>query len=78
MRLDELLVAPEPLPAEHAAVARRLRERTEELCERIRRGDADGGPWRAAVLAHLRQTVTEKLAVANPKLVDSQQSRVES
>jgi hypothetical protein len=71
VRLDELLAAPEPLPAQHTALARRLRERTEELCERIRRGDADGGPWRAAVLAHLRATVTEKLIVANPKLVQS-------
>ena len=77
-RLNELLPAPEPFPAERVAAARRLRERTEELCERIRRGDADSGPWRAAVLAHLRRTVMDKLVVANPKLVDSQHSTVES
>jgi uncharacterized protein DUF6285 len=70
-RLNALLGTLEPLPAEHAVVARRLRERTEELCERIRRGDADSGQWRAAVLAHLRRTVTDKLAVANPKFVQS-------
>lgn len=68
-RLDTLLEATEPLPAERTAVACRLRKRTEELCERIRRGDADSGPWRHAVLAHLRETVTNKLVVANPKFV---------
>lgn len=68
-RLDALMGSAEPRPDQRTAVARRLRERTEELCERIRRGDADGGAWRAAVLAHLRQTVTDKLAVANPKFL---------
>lgn len=70
-RLDALLGTAE-LPTEHRAVARRLHERTEELCDRIRRGDADSGPWRDTVLAHLRRTVRDKLVVANPRLVDSQ------
>jgi regulator of protease activity HflC (stomatin/prohibitin superfamily) len=73
-RLDALLGAAEPPPSERAAMGRRLRARTEELCERIRRGDADGGPWRAEVLAHVRQTVTEKLVVANPRFVQGQPS----
>jgi hypothetical protein len=30
--------------------------------------DADAGEFRAAVLAHVRATVIEKLAIANPKL----------
>ncbi len=68
-RLDALLGATEPLPTERAALALRLRARTVELCERIRRGDADSGPWRHAVLAHVRQTVTDKLIVANPKFL---------
>jgi len=68
-RLDALLGAPETLPAEGAVLARRLRERTAELCERIRRGEADSGPWRQAVLTHVRQTVVDKLVVANPKMV---------
>jgi hypothetical protein len=66
-RLDGLLDAAEPLPAARAERRRRLRQRTAELCERIRRGDADAGPWRDAVWAHVRQTVADKLAVANPK-----------
>ena len=66
VRLDALL-GTEPLPAERAARRQRLAERTEALCARIREGDADNEPWRAAVLAHVRQTVIDKLAVANPK-----------
>jgi hypothetical protein len=45
-----------------AAVARY----TDELAARVRAGEADGGTWRAAVLAHLRATAAEKLAIANP------------
>jgi len=36
------------------------------LCERIRRGDADRAPFRAEVLAYLRESVGQRLAVANP------------
>ncbi len=38
-----------------------------ELVRRIRAGDADAAPWREEVLAHLRETVRERLAVANPQ-----------
>src|SRR5262245_24702979 len=34
-----------------------VREANEALAERIRRGDADEGPFRAAVRAHVRATV---------------------
>jgi len=71
-RLDALLGPEEPPPAAHADVCRRLRQRTVDLCERIRRGDADAGPWRAALLAHVRQTVVDKLAVANPKYLGAE------
>ncbi|HEY2773943.1 MAG TPA: DUF6285 domain-containing protein [Candidatus Binatia bacterium] len=47
-----------------AAAVRRL---FFELCERIDGGEADEGPWREQVLAHLRACVAEKLAVDNPK-----------
>lgn len=67
-RLDALLGAVEP-PLEPVARREALGARTEALCARIRAGDADAGPFRAAVLAHLRATTREKLAVANPKLL---------
>jgi uncharacterized protein DUF6285 len=66
-RLDRLLGAAEPPPGDRVELRERLRARTEDLCERIRRGEADAPPWRTAVLAHIRQTVIDKLAVANPK-----------
>jgi len=65
-RLDALL-GPAPQPGDPAALRERLRGRTEELCERIRSGAADDGPFRAAVFEHVRATVREKLAVANPR-----------
>ena len=37
-----------------------------ELCERIRRGEADAGPWRERLLAVLRAAVEDRLAVDNP------------
>lgn len=65
-RLDALLGAAAS-PGDRNALRRRLAERTEALCARIRHGDADAGAWRDTVLAHVRQTVIDKLAVANPK-----------
>jgi hypothetical protein len=67
-RLDALLGA-EPMPAEADAAKAAIAARTERLCARIRDGDADHGPFRSTVLAHVRQTVIEKLAVDNPKLL---------
>ena len=55
--------APERLAALRAAVA----ELTEELCARIRRGDADASPFREAVRAAVTASIAEKLAVANPR-----------
>ena len=65
-RLDGLL-GTVPLPGQRDALREQLRQRTAELAERIRHGDADAGDWRRAVLAHVRQTVVDKLAVANPR-----------
>jgi hypothetical protein len=63
-RLGELLERPEPPPASRQALRDAVRERSQALCERIRAGAADGGPWRERVLDHLRRTVDDKLAVA--------------
>ena len=71
-RLDGLLERAESMPSDRAELRQRLRERTAELCERIRRGDADAGAWRGAVWTHARQTVVDKLAVANPKYLGAE------
>jgi len=67
-RLDALLGA-EPAPDSLAGLREAVRARSEQLCARIRAGEADAGPWRAATLAHVRATVRDKLAIANPKLL---------
>ena len=73
-RLDALLGAA-ALPEDRAVLRERLSKRTEELCERIRSGAADDEPVRAAVLEHVRATVREKLAVANPKQLAAEDRR---
>jgi hypothetical protein len=64
-RLDALL-PPVERPATRAELREAIRRRTEELCQRIRQGDTDTGPYRDQVLAHVRETVREKLLVSNP------------
>jgi hypothetical protein len=63
-------------PAERPVAQRALRDaiaaRTAQLCERIRASDADAGPFRDAVLAHVRQTVRDKLLVTNPGWLGNQ------
>ena len=60
---DETITVPARLGALRAGV----RERTTSLAERIRRGEADGVPLAEATRAHVRETVREKLRVANPR-----------
>ncbi len=72
-RLQELLEAPPFSRDECEAHARAFRL---ELARRIRSGAADGGAWRAAVIATTRSSVRDKLSVSNPKFVDAVQQRV--
>lgn len=64
--LDSLL-GPAPRPVGREALRRALRSRTAELCQRIRAGEADDGPFRQAVLKHLWRTVRDKLSVSDPE-----------
>ena len=64
-RLDELLGSTE-LPETLTALRKGVLRRTEELCEKIRTGEADSTPFRTRVMDHVRQTVRDKLAVTNP------------
>ncbi len=64
-RLNGLL-SQEAQPTSRGELKRVMRRRTEELCQRIHRGDADAGLYRDQVLAHVRESVREKLLVSNP------------
>ncbi|GIW40894.1 MAG: hypothetical protein KatS3mg076_1471 [Candidatus Binatia bacterium] len=65
-RLRELLGKTGELPGSRQALRDEVASWTAELCERIRRGEADSGPWGRAVREHVRETVREKLAIAHP------------
>jgi hypothetical protein len=64
---DVLGVGEETLPGRTVELRAAVRALTERLVDRIRAGEADTGPFADAVRAHVRQTVVEKLRVANPK-----------
>ena len=62
------LIGPAPRPATIAETRAAIDARNRDLCDRIRRGDADTGAYRAAVLAHVRKVTHDKLVVSNPGL----------
>ena len=43
----------------------------EDLTTRIRAGEADDGPWRQNVVAAVRQSVEDKLRIANPRYLEN-------
>ena len=43
----------------------------EELTSKIRAGEADDGDWRREVLAVVRQSVEDKLRIANPRYLEN-------
>jgi hypothetical protein len=43
----------------------------EELTAKIRAGEADDGDWRREVLAVVRQSVEDKLRIANPRYLEN-------
>jgi hypothetical protein len=67
-RLTALLERPATeAPADERALRDTVHALNAALAERIQGGDADRDPWRARVLAHLRETADERLAIANPR-----------
>jgi hypothetical protein len=58
---------PGPAPEDPARLEARVIEANHALCERIRRGEADAGLFRARVLAHARAMVEEKLGISDPQ-----------
>ena len=68
-RLATLLGLPSDAPPDRLVALRTaVADLTEQLCARIRRGDADAPAFRAAVRAAVSASVAEKLAVANPRM----------
>lgn len=66
--LADLLDRPrEAPPADPLLLEARVQEANRELCERIRTGAADAGPWRARVLAHVGAMIEEKLGINDPQ-----------
>lgn len=60
----------EPRPARFEELGDALQQRNRALCERIRDGSFDvEGTARERLVAHLRETVREKLEVADPALL---------
>ena len=68
-RLNQLLPAMDR-PSSQSELRKAIQQRTAELCQRIRQGDADAGPYRQQVLAHARESVREKLLVNNPQWIN--------
>jgi hypothetical protein len=66
-RLAALLERSDAPPSDRDALARAVDALEAEVCERIRAGEADAGPWRATLLCHLRADVQERLAIDNPR-----------
>lgn len=66
--LHDLLGRPPAPPAADRAVQEaRVVEANRELCERIRAGAADRGPWQARVLVHVQAVVEDKLRTSSPE-----------
>jgi len=66
-RLHDLLQTDETVPGRLDGLRTAVDALTRRLCDRIRAGDADAGPFGDAVRAHVRATVVDKLRIANPK-----------
>jgi hypothetical protein len=67
-RLVALLgVEPAEAPQDATALAAAVRGLNADLAARIRAGDAEQEPWRTRVVAHLRVTADDRLAIANPR-----------
>ena len=59
-------------PADPATLRAAVVASNADLAARIRGGDADRGPFRSAVLRHLRATTDDKLRIANPGYLEEE------
>ena len=63
------LLGPAKRPESNEAVGTMLAARTAELCDRIRRGDAEDSEFRRLVFQHLRMSIRNNLLVSNPRWI---------
>ncbi|MBL7213072.1 MAG: DUF6285 domain-containing protein [Pseudomonadota bacterium] len=52
-----------------------IRKMNEELCELIRTGKADNGPWANLVMDHVKRSLVQKLEIANPDMIAKAQAK---
>jgi len=74
-RLSKLLSNLPPSANSHEGLRAEILKLNEELCARIRNGDADHDPRRREVKDHIRQTLIEKLEIANPRMITKAQTK---
>jgi len=74
-RLSKLLSKLSPSASSPRGVKAEILKLNEELCARIRNGDADHDPWRREVMDHIKQTLIEKLEITNPRMITKVQSK---
>ncbi len=67
--LGKLLSSSSPLKKTNINLREEVRELNQALCLRIRQGEADHSPWGKEVLGHLKETVIQKLEIANPRMI---------
>jgi HD superfamily phosphodiesterase len=68
----ETLLGAAPRPAALSELRATIIARNTTLAERIRAGEMDAEPAHSHVLAHLRATTRDKIAVSNPNLLAQQ------
>lgn len=71
-----MLLGGETMPDDETAFRERINARNHDLCQRIRRGEFDGG---GAIFEHLKASTIEQLEVANPRFLQviAQETHVE-
>ena len=74
-RLSKLLSKLSPSASSPRGLKAEILKLNEELCARIRNGDADHDPWRREVMDHIKQTLIEKLEITNPRMITKVQSK---
>jgi len=74
-RLSKLLSKLSPSASSPKGLKAEILKLNEELCARIRNGDADHDPWRREVMDHIKQTLIEKLEITNPRMITKVQTK---